>query len=526
MGVSNKTKPAYVHTVLWLMLGIFFVLSPVVNAMAATPEHPANAVVKIYDNVVVRNKLPDSFFSFNINVLNFQRDFIKNSSRNIDSSVIENLNAFPRSFYRYPGGLVANRFNWEESIGPVAGRDVQKMIKARPGEKIVFGVDEYHDFIKSVNGKRWYVLNLLGWDTSIMDRELSAGQITDSNHMLVKYLKKYNNSVAKPHYFQLGNELDRSQYQWDHEKYIKRAKQTIAAIQKVDPDARFVAFLRDFTWKYKRGKEGVSRYDDFIRDVLNGLPMVNDFSLHFYYDARGSDKKTRQLTWRLKNIKKAIEVAKKARKGAPVNVWITEHARGIALERGKVMKSREYTSNLGGAVSTGDFLIALVQIPEIKGAFWHGLNAGPWQLFDAGTVYNDLRPRPIYWGLRVLKKMDLPIVLSSDTKSDNNSGYIGGYDIRSAAFTNKEKSKLGLWVVNRARVSQNIDIDYKAWKNQAVGIDHYYIAGAEGVSPDKKRLVPNVKIEPETTSGRFTRSGILTFKLPPASVSSIIIHEK
>ena len=53
-------------------------------------------------------------------------------------------------------------------------------------------------------------------------------------------------ATGQPRYYELGNELDRSEYQWSHEKYIERARGTIEAIGEVDQDARFVAFLREF----------------------------------------------------------------------------------------------------------------------------------------------------------------------------------------------------------------------------------------------------------------------------------------
>ena len=89
-----------------------------------------------------------------------------------------------------------------------------------------------------------------------------------------------------PRNYQLGNELDRAEYQWPVEKYVERSQLTMNAISEVDPDARFVAFLRDFDWTYKGTQRlrGKSKFTDLIPEVLQGLPAVNDFSLHFYYD--------------------------------------------------------------------------------------------------------------------------------------------------------------------------------------------------------------------------------------------------
>lgn len=493
------------------------------NVLEVAPA--TRAVVTVNADSVIREKLPSTLFGFNINHYHFQKDFWQKKQQRVNDKIIKALKPFHGALYRYPGGLIANRFWWKQAIGPSSKRKAQKAVKSQSAYQVLFGVDEYLDFVRSVGGHQWYVLNLVGWDTSAMIKELPGQYIAESNAELATYLKQHDGNNGSPRYYQLGNELDRADYEWTHEKYIERAKSTMEAIRSVDPEARFVAFLRDYDRKYKGGvmQGSVSRYQKFIKDVLEGLPEIDDFSMHFYYDESEASKKYKRISWRLRQFRRAIDVAGSVRKGKELNVWITEHARGIDVSAGQANKSKDLTSNLAATLSTADFLIALAQFPEVKGACWHGLNAGPWQLFDATIRYKDLRPRPIYWGLRVLRTMDLPVVLATHTSSPNHSGYAGGYDIRSVAFTDEVGEKLGLWMVNRASRSTEVEIRYAPWQKQAVNIQHYYVAGKEGGDPSDPYLSPEVQLNPTGLKSWVSESGSLTVKLPPASISSIVI---
>jgi hypothetical protein len=195
----------------------------------------------------------------------------------------------------------------------------------------------------------------------------------------------------------------------------------------------------------------------------------------------------------------------------------------VNLAAGKLMERSGVTSNLAAAVSTADLLIALAQMPEVKGAAWHGLNAGPWQLFDASTQHNDLRPRPVYWGLRVLRAIDLPIVLRTATSSPNLGKYAGGYDVRAVALTNTERDVLGLWLVNRAWSNTTVELRVASWMDRPVTIQHYYVAGEAGRDPDDPRMTPKIELKPKPVCDEFSGSGTIQLELPPSSVSSFLI---
>ncbi len=465
----------------------------------------------------LRTELPDTLFGFNIHHYHFERELFDPATGKAPDAVLTSLRALPGALYRYPGGLIANRFSWEDAVGPAAGRAERKSVKWDFPAPVLFGVDEYLAMVESVDGVPWYVLNLVGWDQTRMFRELDSAAIAASNARLAGYMLE-RRSDAGPRYYQLGNELDRAAYQWSHEKYIERSAATIAAMREVDPEARFVAFLREFDWTYRgaEAERGISRYQDFIRDVLTGLPEVDDFSLHFYYDARGSDQKTRRLPWRLRQFRRAIDTAIDVRDGKAPGVWITEHSRGIDFGQVKARDMRPYTSNLAAAISTGDFLIALTQIPEIRGAARHAMNSDPWQTFDPD---NGLQPTTPYWAMRVLRQTAQPRVLATYSQSPNGSGFEDGYDVRGMVSVNDEGNRLGIWAINRVPRAAPLEVFIPELAGRRVELFHYSVAGRQGEDPDQAEYQPLVQLGPEGEAAAFDAEGHLQLRLPPASVS-------
>jgi alpha-L-arabinofuranosidase len=482
--------------------------------------------IEINEDTVVRESLPSTLFGFNINYRQFQNHLWDQRGQSVKPDIVEHLKYFRGALYRYPGGLVANSFDWTRSVGPVDKRKLQRTVYTERPDNVRFGPKEYLDFVDRVNGHRLYVLNLVGLDPMQPMAESDKEAVAKHNRELAEYLlaRRPSRSGA-PHYYQLGNELDRFKYEWSAQKYVDRARATMGAIQKVDRDARFIAFLRDFKWVYKaEPARGVSEPADFLREVLQALPAVTDYSLMHYYDGKRKDGKSADIPYWLKRMRATIAAYRATRNGNAPHIWITEHAREKSSNQPGKDDTQVLSSNLGGALSTADYLIAIAQIPEVQGACWHGLNGGPWQLFDATVKHRDLRPRPVYWGLRVLRAMDLPTVLATRTHSPNRSGYQGGYDVRAVGFRDPAKQSLGLWVVNRAAQPVRAEVEYRPLKGQEVQVLHYFLAGKEGVDPDDPGLEPVWQLAPAAATVHVSSTGQLSLDLPPASVSTFIIR--
>ncbi len=476
--------------------------------------HPeSHAEIRITKEKV--RSLPVRFFGLNQEAQIFEAESVDERSGQLKPDILKQLQALPELTYRYPGGLMANHFNWEWTVGAPATRAPQKMAGWSAPSAARFGLDEYLSFLDKVNGHFWYTLNLNGWSATSMAAEQPSAMLAASNKKLAARI--HESGVPAPHYYQLGNELDRSEYEWTTEKYIQRAKETIEAVSAVDPDARFVAFLRDFNLKYKKSTGG-SPYKPFNKAVLDALPMVNDISFQYYYDDARNENIRSSIPWRLKMFQAAIRDATEARNGRTPNVWVTEHGRS----RNPDVKGRfanTFTSGLAGAISAADFWIATAQMPAIQGAFLYSV--GQWNIFSNKGDGTDAMP--MYWTLRLLSNNRLPNVLTTWTGSPNFSAYIGGYDVRGVAFSDDTYSKLGVWVVNRASRTQPVTVTLPVFRGKKVSVRHDFMAGQSAIPADQNSQAPSVNLNQAAQSMTVGNDGVLVLELPASSVSSFHI---
>ena len=486
-------------------------------------QSSAIAEITIEDEVI-RPNVPSTLFGFNINYRQFQRQLWDLENQRVKDGIIEALKPFNGALYRYPGGLVANTFHWPQAIGNIEERTGQKTFFDKKPKKASFGIDEYLKFTQDVGGHPWYVLNIVSTGLADPMKEASVDEVAEHNFELAQYLNEHVDQKNFPLHLQLGNEVDRSKYRWIPSKYVERVSPTIEKIWESYPDMKFVAFLRDFRLRNKNKDSGFDEPEVFMQEVVNDLPMINDYSLHHYYDSRRTDGKSRTIPFWMKLLTRSVNTFKQ-QKGQTPNVWVTEHGRQSDSNKAGKDDTRRATSNLAGAISTADYLIALALIPEVKGAVLHGLNAGPWQLFDFSAQHEDLRPRPLYYGLRVLKQMNLDVGLKTLTKSPNLSGYKGGYDVRGAAFKNSNSNSLAIQVVNRYSDVHDLKINYQAFSGEQVEVMHYMLSTETDTDPEGEDIPFNIQLDPEKQVMKFATNGVLEVKLPPSSVSTFIIKK-
>ena len=406
---------------------------------------------------VVRPGLPPYFFSFNMNSITFEAALWDAAGKRVRPEVVQGMRAFPGAIYRYPGGLIANGFDWEGSLGPTEQRRPQKNVGwQQHGAPVQFGLAEYFDFLRAVGGRSWYTLNLVGWDAQTLYKELDSDVLAASNGRLAVFRRDHEQPPADwPHYYHLGNELDRSVYEWPTQKYVQRSLDSMKSIRAADPNAQFVPFLRDFDWPY-RGRAGTSPARDFARDVLTALPDVQDYTLQIYYDLPSEEGKTFDVEWRSRLIRKIVDYTTSLR-GKPYRVWITEFGKSKP-EKAPLAYRMATTSGISGAISDADFVIAMTQQPEIQGLFLHALGGAPWwDLFRDNQ--GAMEPTPVYWMLRLLRENMAGEVLRTVASGTNSSNYEGGYDVRAVVLHDTKTGELTVWAINRAATPSTVAIN-------------------------------------------------------------------
>lgn len=423
----------------------------------ATPGPVARAFVEVRDSVL-RRDVPAHFLSFNMNVVTLDADHGTEDGTALRPDVVDAMRAFPGALYRYPGGNVSNRFAFDTAIGDMRLRQPQRLVDHADAAPVRFGPAEYLRFLDQTRGQSWYTLNLVGWGNQSRVAELPSADVAAANGRLAAFRAKHDRTAGGVRYYHLGNELDRNVYRWPPAKYIQRCRETMVAVRAADPQARFVAFLRDFSLP-----SGSTVADGLAhaRTVLDGLPEVRDVSLQVYYDRAAGEGRRADLAWRWPIIDRFIE-ALPTRSGEACTVWVTEHAIARDLTAKELSRRDRLatTSGIEGAVACCDFLIGALRRPAIEATFWHALGGGVWwDLFEPGS--SPLRPTPVYHALRLVRGVVGADVYDTTVKGSNVGGYAGGYDVNAVALRGKTEPAT-LLLVNRAAVPAELDI---AWSS-------------------------------------------------------------
>jgi hypothetical protein len=183
------------------------------------------------------------------------------------------------------------------------------------------------------------------------------------------------------------------------------------------------------------------------------------------------------------------------------------------------------TGNLGGAVSTADYLLAQMMIPNVRAAMWHSLGArGPWQLFYLDADTDELYPNTVYWGLRVLREGLLDDVLKVNVSSPNTTGYRGGYDVRAVFMRESSGAHYSLMTTNRSGKEQKARLVIPDWAGRELKARQYYITGDSDNDANVKEEKNRITMRDRSMAIRFDAKGGTAISLPAYSVSSVVIE--
>jgi len=413
--------------------------SPSIASVFANPSVTIQADL----NNIARNSLPPALFSFNMNWVSFQEGFFKDGT--VRREIIDWLRPFHGAMYRYPGGALANVFEFRKSIGLSSSRSTQISFKNKPAIAKL-GSFEYLNFVSSVGGVPFITANLRGTSTNNWTLDQVVDNATDWA-LTINKGKTPLKDRAEPicidpaschaYWWELGNELDFSG-KLSPSDYVVLANNVATHLKQSDPNLRVIPHTATAVFSEKRG--GMSRANAFNEQVLRGTSEIADaYALHAYYDSSNIPR------W-LKYISKLEDEIRSTRGGTSAPIFITEHARYA----GSFDESETRTLNLEGALIMSDFLIGLFQMPFVDGAMWHVLgSAGPYRLFQRDQ--EDIFPHAPYWALRALRAGALDQVLTTKTLSSRLPGIDYSSKVRAVLTRDTQNTqRFGLLIVNLA----------------------------------------------------------------------------
>jgi alpha-N-arabinofuranosidase len=462
-------------------------------------------------------RIGGEFFGFNLENTEFQLSLWDSKVRRVPPEVVAALKPFRGAVYRFPGGTTANYYPWREATGEAGARGAVRINDWTDLPRIDFGLPEYLHFVDQVGGQAWYVLNLQGG----LDSPSEVGVLAAEARELARHLREKNAKLLR---WELGNELDRAQDLWPSEKYRTHARAILAAVRAADPSARFVGMMADYDAQSARGITS-SQYN---RAVVSGLKdlRVHAYEQHLYYDGPPEGP---HLPNRLGQLCRSIDDARKS--GVPkdeLEFWVTEHGRWPQGKPGEPWKlSWRKTADLGAAIGVADLLIALTQIPEVRGSALHALHGtnGPWPLFHQTPTADgkSFTPSATLVAYQLLNQSMLPVVLPSRSSSSSRSGYEGGYDARGAVLASPDRNLFSVWTINRDRGELTVTLKIPLLAGKSVPAKLSFVSGPDSAANNYERhdVVSSEQVERRLN---FDDSGNATYQIPALSVAALSIR--
>ena len=394
--------------------------------------------VEINTSKIIRPNAPRELFGFNIPWQAFQHGYFRRGS--VRPELVEFLTPFKGASYRYPGGSPSNWFEWQKAIGPVAQRAAMHYEYERYAIP-EFGLVEFSDFVRGVKGRAILTLNLVG---PYKEMPLSANELAADALGILSFVRSNTSfsCVGGPNCgvmgWELGNELDQEPYNWPASIYFRRADAVVSAVSSVMPEVQWIANGRSAPWDSNK-----SNYNAFNAALASGLAdRVRAIAIHPYYDGISIPTAVRYVAEFSKTWAKTPDAG---------TVFVTEHARWPTVPATGRWESNWHQANdLGGAISTADFLLAMFGNPQVASANWHALGTeGPWQLVRWNRDKDQLYPSPLYWGLRTMREAYLDHVVLAHYSQPSRVSYSGGYDIRLIGMTSEDRQSVSVLGINR-----------------------------------------------------------------------------
>jgi hypothetical protein len=422
--------------------------------------------IKVADGPALRVQAPQALFGFNVPWRDFQLAFIRGGE--VRPEVIDWLKPFAGAVYRYPGGSPSNWFDWNDALGDPASRRPLHADHNRFA-RVEFGVTEFLQFLEKVDGEALLTGNLIGPYKQFR----TAQELQSDGAAFARLISGFpafkcgGGSRCRLFAIELGNEVDWEPHAIGAADYVQRAVSFRAGIGTALPNTRYIANGRTAPWD--RRAADYRRFNDVVVTGLAG--QIAGLAVHPYYDGISVSRALQLVD----------EFAAVGDRAAPA-VFVTEHARWPAQPLvGEWRQNWYQTTSLGGAISTADFLLGLIERPAVQVANWHALaGIGPWQLFEWDQKSDALTPSALYWGMRLLRESYLDDVLRSEARSARPATYGGGYDQRLVTMRSADGKRLSVLGINRAEAALNVSLEWPRG-TQPRATSMHWIGGA---SPD------------------------------------------
>lgn len=363
--------------------------------------------------------------------------------------------AFPLRSVRYHCG---NRYPWKDTVGPLAGRKRVEHDQWKAYYRTEAGLDEFLRWTESLPQPPAVTL--------VASPLRPVQEIAD----LVAYCNATSGSMAewraanghpKPYnvrYWELGNEIDwngrgdlnvmradtplEKRKSLEVSEYIRECKLRIAAMRQIDPSILIYAHAKTSPWSVTN-----PNWPEWHRAILREMGTdIDGIVIHPYYDGY-------PIPMVLKSVDTLIDdIHQLAPRGHRITVWVSEHSRWVNYENAD---QRPQSWGLQGAISAGDFLIALFERPDVSMAnYWCYAHRGPWRVLNADWESGGQNKfgTGAYWLYLLMNRAYAPEVqpLSVDLTHWRKGPDDYAYPVRAMLFRDPATGRRAVVAINRS----------------------------------------------------------------------------
>lgn len=487
------------------------ILAAQITANAATASScvakPADSLTAtVNPGRILRSGVPPGLFGFTLDWFQFQHGYYRNGS--IRPETLAWLKPFSGALYRYSGG---NAMEWRRAVGAISNR-TPVYAKYKGMADPVFGPTEFFSFLQQVQGKSVILLNIVGPKNKASEPSVMVKDNLDYLAWLTANGPRcVGGSNCPISSFELGNEVDwEAETKWSATEYVQRVLPLITAAKSKYPQIKFAAMGKTAPWSDPLDSDGKD-LDAILAERLGR--QVDAVTIHPYYDGLG-----------IPAMQSYIEkLAKKYRAYNPnVSILVTEHGRWPTVpQTGDWSVNWYQASGSGGALSTADFTLMLMNEAKVSGATWHTISVnGPWQLFHLNKSNDTVYPSAVYWAMRTLRAGFLTDSVEVTPSLNPSTEYGGGYDTRLVAMTNKA-GNVSLMGVNRSARAKSVTLKVEGATltngNAQVRIMQGDAAGSDNTDAQPNRFVM------KTTTAAYSAARPSAICIPPKSAFSIVV---
>jgi hypothetical protein len=254
-----KNKSIFIFSI--LLISVLFTSCVATTSPDSTVKRSENDSLVIANLSGVSRKLPEDFIGFNANL-------IKGPSWS-DTAFLHVLKTFHPELIRFPGGTVANYWDWQNGWF-MNDIDLPKDFSQR--KPLNESLEDFANAMKYIDAKPVFDLNILNSDVKTQEQ----------------FLMKAKSLQLPIQFIELGNEFYLSDKNYvqkfsDGNQYGLIMNDWMDSLKKIFPEAKY-AIVGNGTQNVGKVSFHSKRRNDWNEDLLSSEKRADVITFHFYYD--------------------------------------------------------------------------------------------------------------------------------------------------------------------------------------------------------------------------------------------------